>query len=263
MKKVYVVDDERLVLEGMRQVIDWQTHGFELVGMAQNGIEALQGIRTHCPELIFTDIRMPGMSGFDLIRQAQSIVPEAVFVIISGYNDFSYIRMAIRLKVFDYIEKPITLEKVVEVLDRCRESDFASRDFPPEDADIEANFEGILENLDDRQYQDGRRRIETARQYLDGHYGESVTLERIAEIAGLYPTYFSMLFKDVVGMNYGKYLNQVRMEAARELLKTDARLKDICVHVGMPNLRYFTEKFKQYFGLTPKQMRETLKEEKP
>ena len=91
MLRVVLADDEKKVLLLMCKLIDWESLGFEIVGMASDGMHALEMIRDKQPHLLVTDIRMPGFDGIDLIRQAKQIQPGLHFIVVSGYAQFEYI----------------------------------------------------------------------------------------------------------------------------------------------------------------------------
>ncbi|MFZ5988775.1 MAG: response regulator, partial [Bacillota bacterium] len=118
MLKVLLVDDEPFVLEGLKIMIDWEKYGFSICGEAANGEDALEIIKTCNPHLVITDIRMPVMDGFKLIEsvyEASNVKPK--FIILSGYDDFTYVKNAMRYGISDYILKPLDeeeLDKVVE-----------------------------------------------------------------------------------------------------------------------------------------------------
>lgn len=119
MLKVLIVDDEPLVLEGLRTMIDWEKHGFEVCGEALNGIDAMRLIQEIKPELVLTDINMPVINGIELItRINETMVRPPRFVILSGYDDFKYARAALRQRVNEYLLKPIDDEEIEALL--CR-----------------------------------------------------------------------------------------------------------------------------------------------
>lgn len=107
MLKVVIADDEPIVLEGLRWMIDWEKLGFELVGAANDGEDALKLIGECRPDLVITDIRMPVVDGLALIHQASERYPRTKFIILSGYLDFEYARQAIRYGVSNYLTKPL------------------------------------------------------------------------------------------------------------------------------------------------------------
>ena len=127
MKQVLIVDDERLTVEGLRLLVNWKAYDAEVCAVAFDGTTALQKIKKFHPDIVFTDIRMPGMNGLELIQQAKKEFPDTIFIIISGYNDFEYIRKALRFGVIDYVDKPASAEKIDEVM-RQISTAFAERD---------------------------------------------------------------------------------------------------------------------------------------
>lgn len=116
MFKVFLVEDEIVVREGIRNNIQWEQYGFIYAGDASDGELALPMIRQIQPDLLITDIKMPFMDGLALIELVRKELPMTKIVIISGYDDFSYAQQAIRMGVEQYLLKPIAKEKMVEVL---------------------------------------------------------------------------------------------------------------------------------------------------
>jgi two-component system response regulator YesN len=114
--KVMIVEDEELIREGLRKNIEWESLGLEIVGSAENGIEALQMCKSLKPDILITDIKMPIISGLELIEKVKAENRDTVFIIISGYDDFNYAQQAIKYGVNDYFLKPIELEKLTEKL---------------------------------------------------------------------------------------------------------------------------------------------------
>jgi len=106
------------------------------------------------------------------------------------------------------------------------------------------------------QKEDGRRPVRIAKQYMQNHYMEGITLDEIAGIVGFSPGYFSSLIKKEMGIGFSEYLVQLRMEKAKELLKgTNENVKDICNRVGYSDLKHFTALFKKYTGIKPGEYR--------
>jgi len=121
MFKVFLVEDEKVVREGIRKNVLWEQYGFQYTGDASDGELALPMIRKIQPDLLITDIKMPFMDGLSLIKLVRKELPRAKIVIISGYDDFSYAQQAIYLGVERYLLKPVTKEKLVEMLLEMRE----------------------------------------------------------------------------------------------------------------------------------------------
>src|SRR5690606_38029105 len=105
MKNVMIVDDETLVRIGMQSIIDWEREGYRIVAVCADGREALEAMADAVPDIVLTDIRMPGMDGFELMAEALKRYPHIQFIILSSYEDFEYTRRAIRAGVKDYVLK--------------------------------------------------------------------------------------------------------------------------------------------------------------
>ncbi|MFC4098225.1 response regulator transcription factor [Paenibacillus xanthanilyticus] len=119
MHKVLIVDDEVFVRKGLINLIDWSSLQFEICGEADNGAQALALIQHLSPDLVIVDIRMPVLDGLELIRQVNAEGGhQPVFIILSGYPDFSYAQQAFRYKVSDYILKPVNEQEMVSTLRR-------------------------------------------------------------------------------------------------------------------------------------------------
>lgn len=121
MIKVFLVEDETVIREGIRDKIPWEQYGYELVGEASDGEMALPLIRKYRPELLITDIKMPFMDGLSLSKIVSEEFPNTKIVIISGYDDFEYARQAIEVGVEQYLLKPITRLKLSKVLVELKE----------------------------------------------------------------------------------------------------------------------------------------------
>ncbi|MFD2329862.1 response regulator [Cohnella sp. GCM10020058] len=120
MYKVILVDDEAVVRDGLKNTIDWAKHGFELVGDFGNGREAWDAIDDAKPDLVISDISMPFMDGLELTGLIAANYPYIKVLILTGYDQFEYAQQAIRLKVSDFILKPITAAEIRTLLDKIR-----------------------------------------------------------------------------------------------------------------------------------------------
>lgn len=116
MYKVLVVDDDLLVREGISTIVDWPSIGAELVGAAENGVQAFERIEEHSPDIVITDLEMPGMDGLELTRRTKERFPETTVVILSGHGEFGYAREAMQLGVRHYLLKPSGEEEICRVL---------------------------------------------------------------------------------------------------------------------------------------------------
>ncbi|MFI3211891.1 MAG: response regulator [Eubacteriales bacterium] len=118
MISLMIVDDEQLILRGIRSILKRENHGYILVGEAENGEQAIELAKQLGPEVIITDICMPGMDGLAMIQEIKKFLPNTKFIVLSGYGEFAYAQEAVRLEVSDYLLKPINSKGLYEVLDK-------------------------------------------------------------------------------------------------------------------------------------------------
>ncbi len=120
--KVFLVEDEYAIREGIKKSVDWEKNGFELVGEAGDGEVAFPKIIKTKPDILITDIRMPFMDGLELSKLVKKELPDIRIVVLSGYDDFNYAKEAISIGVEEYILKPVSGDKLMEELGRIAES---------------------------------------------------------------------------------------------------------------------------------------------
>lgn len=120
--RIILVDDEEEVRKGIIRKIDWNHLGFDVVGDAENGAEALEQIEQQEPEVVMTDIRMPFMDGLTLTERIRQKYPSMKVLIFSGFDDFEYAQQAIKLNVTEYILKPVNVEELSEILTRVKQN---------------------------------------------------------------------------------------------------------------------------------------------
>lgn len=119
--KLLIADDDEQIRSGIEQGIDWSVLGIKEVITASNGLEALQRFAELLPEIVVTDVKMPGMDGLELLRQIKKIKPQTRVVILSGYNDFEYLKKAIQLDAVDYEIKPIRARSLIALIRKIKE----------------------------------------------------------------------------------------------------------------------------------------------
>ncbi len=139
MYRVMLVDDEPYMINGLKNLISWNQYGLEIVAEASNGAEALSLCQIIKPDILLTDVKMPKLSGIELIHALKALELCPHVIILSGYSDFAYVREALRLGIDNYLLKPIneeelkqTLFGIIDVI----ESDFALQKKAQEDSSI-------------------------------------------------------------------------------------------------------------------------------
>ena len=115
MVGMVIADDELIIRQGLMS-IDWNKYGVKVLGIAANGNEALSMVISKQPQVLITDIRMPGMDGLKLIEAAKEQIPEIQSILLTGYEDFNYAKTAISLGAVDYILKPSDPDEIIEAV---------------------------------------------------------------------------------------------------------------------------------------------------
>ncbi len=120
MYSVLLVDDEEEVLEVIKKKLDWEELGFEVAGSAANGVEALEFVEDHHPDVVLSDIRMPYMDGLEFSKRVHELYPDISIIIFSGFDDFEFAKSAISLGVKDYLLKPIDTAELFEIFKKTK-----------------------------------------------------------------------------------------------------------------------------------------------
>ena len=142
--KVLLVDDEIIIRQGFRQLFDWEAHNCEVVGEAADGMEALSQIDALNPDIVTMDINIPIMNGLKVIQLSRIKHPDTAFIIVSGYDDFSYCREALRLQITDYILKPVNYEEFGSCIDNLKIALFQRQTSKSEEQAEERTINNIL-----------------------------------------------------------------------------------------------------------------------
>lgn len=239
MKKlrVLLVDDEIMIREGFKKLFDWEAHECVVVGEAADGMEAITKIDEEQPDIVIMDINIPIINGLKVIQLSRVKYPSMAFVIVSGYDDFSYCREALRLQITDYILKPVNYEEFGSCIDQLKISLYNN----------EVKEKPVVKK---------ERVITGITKYMQEHLSEDVSLHILSEEFHLNSQYISQLFKNEIGLNFPTYLTNIRMEHAKKLLlSTSLSIAEVSEQSGYGDYRVFTKVFKKSEGITPSQYR--------
>lgn len=254
MLKVLLVDDEAPILNNLNKVIPWEKLGMKVVGLARSGTEALKISEEHDPDLILCDIRMPVMDGLTFITRLRENGSDAEIFLLTGYQEFEYAREAIKLRVKDYISKPIHYgeleERIHEIGEEIRKKRVKDKYF--------STVSLIESDPDPDSVKKAPDQLMTsALDYINTHLGADLGIEQLSDYLGISSSYFCLLFKNHVGITFVEYLTKQRMEAAKFLLlNSDKNIAQIGAFVGYHERRYFTKVFQKATGMTPSEFRE-------
>ncbi len=251
MIRVIVAEDEEILRRGLVRVLPWDACDCTVVGDAGNAQEAIALAEKYRPEIVVTDIRMPGMDGLDMIAHIRRICP-CEFIVLSGYDEFAYAKKAIALGVTGYLLKPVDDEEFISTLrtavNRVRE--WQSK--IPVETHTGNNNEAAKAYT-------GETPIAQAIKYISQHYSKNITLHDVARATLISDSYLSKLFRSIMDCSFLEYLTRVRIDRAMELLRQPYRIYEVGRMVGYKDVRHFYAIFKKNVGVTPKEYRDHLR----
>lgn len=240
--RILLVDDEEPIRRGLCSILEDVFEGFVLAGQVENGAQALELIDKQSFDAVITDIRMPVMDGLELIRLIRVKFPTLNTIIMSGYDDYEYMRAAIQNGVTDYLLKPVDRQEFAQCMLRLREKI------------AKANGEKDAQPADDIPLL-----IRQICQIVDSRLEEDVSLQAIAEHMHYSYSYLSYLFKKEMGQSFSEYLTEGRLERARQLLAgSHMKIYEVAANCGYSDTNYFNNLFRRAEGVTPMQYRNAL-----
>lgn len=219
MIKAVICDDEKAALNIIRHFIEAKKLPIEIAGTAENGRDAWNLIQCVKPDLVFMDIHMPYMNGFEIISRMK----DSKVIIITAYDSFEYAQRALRLGASDILSKPIEFEQLEQAIVRA----------------VGWNFTG-------------NEAVDTILAYIYEHYNEQIELDTLAELTFCTPSHIARLFKKYMGMTIISYVHKVRIEKSVRLMEEKKlAIKEAAEAVGYQNLNHFYKYFHIQMGVTP------------
>lgn len=247
MYKVLIVDDEYEIRTGISNYFPWSETGFEVIGEAENGREALKIIQKNHVDVVLCDIRMPVMTGIQLAQILHEQHRSIKLVFLSAYKDFEYAKRALAFGVRDYIVKPTKYNELLNVFVKIKAELDSEVEIIKQDTLIENTIS------EDIYYHD---KMIIKIKDITKNNCQNATLELVAKEVNMSPSYLSKYFKMKTGEKFSDYLLRIKMEKARDLLM-DIRHKtyEVSELVGYTSPKNFTRAFKNYYGQSPRDFR--------
>lgn len=243
MYKVMLVDDEDIIVNGLVQVMPWQKYDCQVVASASDGISAQPLIHEHKPDILFTDICMPGIDGLSLIAAVRSEYPLMQVCILSGYPDFEFAKRAIGLGVTRYILKPSKLQELEEALEVMVQALGGVK--PSEQQDNNDSAQNFI--------------IKNAINFIEENYSEKLTLTDVAEKVYVSQWHLSKLIAKNTSQSFSDLLNGIRIGHAKELLKDPSKkIWEISEAVGFADVTHFSRIFKKLEGMSANEYRNKI-----
>lgn len=242
MHKVVIIDDEPIIVEGISKLVPWEKYHCAVAGTAGNGREGLEVIRKIRPDMIFSDIAMPGLDGLKMIAALKTEFPNMKISILTGYRNFDYCQEAIRLGVSRFLLKPSNMDEIEEAVEAMAEG---------------ISRENSKEMLEEEKLA-GSFIVKNALQYMEEHYQEKITLGLVAEKTYVSQWHLGKLLNRHQEKSFSELLNQIRISHAKELLKNPCyRIADISEMVGFTDVAHFSRVFKKLEGISANEFRNT------
>lgn len=237
MNNVLIIDDEELIRQGIKKRIISYELNIGTIFEGSNGIQALELLKNNKINIALVDINIPFINGLEFIKEGIKLSRDTIFIIISGYDNFSYAQKAIEYGVFRYILKPINKNQLKETL-------------------IEAiNLLGEKADENDDKLNPLTKRILTE---VNNNYSNcEYSLLDLAKSVGFSESYISKTLKKDIGMTFNEYLTSIRIEMAKKILMTEGKLttvNEVAKRVGYSNQHYFSQVFKKHIGATPSEI---------
>ena len=245
MYRVMLIDDERLIVEGLRKVVKWEDYGCRVVAVAEDAEQGAALIREKRPHILFTDIRMPGQDGLTMLAGLRSEFPDMQVAVLTGYRDFSYAQEAIRLGVARFLLKPSRMDEIREALqtmtERLKKTETAAEEEAPETRNA------------------GSFLVKQAIAYMEAHCTEKLTLQEVADACFVSQWHLSKLLNRYTEKSFYDILNAQRVARAKQLLADpQLRIGDIGELVGYADTAHFARVFKKLTGMSANEYRNSL-----
>lgn len=235
--KILIIDDEPKIRNGLSNLLT-RREGWEVAGAYENAADALKYLAVNQVDVMITDIKMPEISGLELIARIRERDKKTAIIILSGYSNFQFAQRAIELGVSRYLTKPTNPRELICGLEET-EKKLGGKQEKEEDS-------GKIPNLF----------VQKAADYIKLNYSEKISIKEIADQLYLSPNYLSELFKKHTGKTISEYLTDYRLEKACQLLDhAEYRVGDVSGMVGIHDGRYFSNMFKKKYGMTPTEYR--------
>lgn len=252
MYRVVIIDDEPIIVEGISRMVPWEKYNCRVTATANDGMEGADMIREQKPDIVITDISMPGQSGLEMIAGLRSEFPNMMISILTGYRNFDFAQKAIWLGVTRYLLKPSNMEEIEEALHSMTEKLDEIRNIEKENTEKGKTEAGADENS-------GSFIVKNALKYIENNYEQKLTLSDVAEKTYVSQWHLSKLLNRHTGKNFSEILNSARIEAAKRMLADPSlRIGEISEKVGFLDMAHFSRVFKKLTGISANEYRQQI-----
>lgn len=245
MFQVIIIDDNKLLADSLAVLDVWDRMDMKVVDVCYNGVTGKEAILRYRPDLVLSDIRLPGMDGLELVGMVHDCVPDTKVIFMSAYSDFDYLRQAIQLRAEDYLLKPFSTEELKKALANTatglrRTLSQVSESLLAESKNPDAGIQPIIN-------------------YMRNRLDSRLTAEDVAEAFCMGTSKLDRLIKECTGAGFRELRIKLCIEKAQELLM-DVRLsvEEVASLVGYKNYVTFYRAFSRECGCAPSEYRDKL-----
>lgn len=262
MYRVLIADDELIERKVLYKTLTRELGDQCTIWQAANGREALELFDEHDIQIAVLDIEMPGINGIEAAQEMRRRKSSCSIIFLTAFDDFSYAKKAIGIRVLDYLLKPCKEEELIGVLDEAMR--LADKALLEEKGDeVQTIMEPAFKPSSELNPGDGQIRLhkvaEAIRQYMEENYVRDLSMQDVAKVMNYSEAYFCKLFKQCFDKNFTTYLTECRVEAAKKLLTEPmVNVKEIGESVGYNDSNYFAKVFKRVTGISPTEYRMSI-----
>lgn len=245
MFQVIIIDDNKLLADSLAVLDIWDRMDMKVVDVCYNGVTGKEAILRYRPDLVLSDIRLPGMDGLELVGMIHDCVPDTKVIFMSAYSDFDYLRQAIQLRAEDYLLKPFSTEELKKALANTA-------------AGLRRTFSRVSE-VPSAESKNPDARIQPIINYMRNRLDSRLTAEDVAEAFCMGTSKLDRLIKEYTGAGFRELRIKLCIEKAKELLM-DVRLsvEEVASLVGYKNYVTFYRAFSRECGCAPSEYRDKL-----
>ncbi|MEK3888778.1 response regulator transcription factor [Bacillus sp. FSL K6-3431] len=252
MYKVLIVEDEDMIRDGLKYMVDWLSLDCVVVGEAGNGVEGLEKIAELSPDIVLLDINMPLKTGIELLEDNNG---KHIFstIILSGYEDFAYAKRAIEFKVTEYLLKPVNHAELFEAVESAKESVTLIKQYQLIQNKVATLDKLNVLNLDVLNATNHKSiHVKQIIEYIQENYPQKISMDDLVDRLEMSATYINNKIKESTTYTFNELLNRYRIQKAIEIISVgDDKISTVALDVGFSNYRYFIKVFKRYTKSLP------------